>query len=308
MLTRGNDRVILWLMLMLIGAVWGLTMPLTKIAVSTGHGHFGLIFWQLVMSGCCLAVLAYFGGRRRRVRPLTWPRLLICVVIALAGTVIPNTFSYQAAVHLPAGVMSIIVSLVPMMALPIAVLIGVERFRLGRFSGILLGAVAIVLLLGPDTSLPNPAASVFVLIALISPFCYAGEANFVARYGLAGLNPIEALFWASLLGVLIAVPLVLVSSHWVDLSVTWGPAEYSLLSLSVLHALCYSGYVWLVGRAGSVFASQVAYVVTGFGVFWSIVLLGEAYSGWVWGAVVLMTAGLVMVQPRPGSDLPAERR
>ena len=46
----------------------------------------------------------------------------------------------------------------------------------------------------------------------------------------------------------------------------------------MLNVLAYSGYVWLVAHAGSVFASQIAYLVTGFGVVWSMLLLGERYS------------------------------
>ena len=120
--------------------------------------------------------------------------------------------------------------------------------------------------------------------------------------GLAGLNPVEAIFWASLIGILISLPLTAVTGHWIDLSRAWGAAEYALLGLSVLHAFCYAGYVWLVRRAGTVFAAQVAYIVTGFGVFWSMILLDERYSGWIWGAVVLMTIGLFLVQPGKPSE------
>jgi drug/metabolite transporter (DMT)-like permease len=39
--------------------------------------------------------------------------------------------------------------------------------------------------------------------------------------------------------------------------------------------------------------------VTGFGVLWSILFLGERYSGWLWAALALMLLGLFFVQPRP---------
>ena len=53
------------------------------------------------------------------------------------------------------------------------------------------------------------------------------------------------------------------------------------------------------GRAGAVFAAQGAYIVTGFGVLWSMLLLGEVYSIWIWAAMALIFAGLFLVQPRP---------
>jgi drug/metabolite transporter (DMT)-like permease len=66
----------------------------------------------------------------------------------------------------------------------------------------------------------------------------------------------------------------------------------------VLNVLAYSGYVWLVAEAGSVFASQIAYLVTGFGVVWSSVLLGERYSALVWAAFAAMLGAIALVQPR----------
>jgi len=34
-------------------------------------------------------------------------------------------------------------------------------------------------------------------------------------------------------------------------------------------------------------------------VTWSMLFLGESYSGWIWAALALMFAGLFLVQPRP---------
>ncbi len=53
-----------------------------------------------------------------------------------------------------------------------------------------------------------------------------------------------------------------------------------------------------MGLAGPVFSSQVSYVVTLAGVFLSALILSESYSSWVWMALVLMLAGLTLVQPR----------
>ena len=87
----------------------------------------------------------------------------------------------------------------------------------------------------------------------------------------------------------------------------WESAEWALLLSSLCHVIAYTGYIWLVGIAGAVFASQVSYVVTVSAVFLSSLILGEAYSGWVWSALALMVAGLALVQPRgaKGTDAAA---
>ena len=55
----------------------------------------------------------------------------------------------------------------------------------------------------------------------------------------------------------------------------------------------------LLRSAGSVFAMQVAYLVTGWAMLWSILFLGERHGPLVWLALLVLFAGLFLVQPRP---------
>lgn len=290
----------LFALLALLGAGWGITQPLTKIAVSTGHGHFGLIFWQLVIGAVLMAAIAMITGRRL---PLSRAALRVYVMIALIGTVLPNTASYQAAVHLPSGVLSILLSLIPMMAFPIALGLGLERFSLRRLTGLGLGLMGVALLVLPQASLPDAAMVVWVPVAMVAALCYAFEGNYVARWGTAGLDPVQVLLGASTMGAIIVLPLMLLSGQWISPLAPIGPAEAALILSSTVHVLVYTGFVWLVGRAGSVFAVQVSYLVTGFGVIWAMLLLGERYAPMIWAAMAMMMAGMALVQPRPKAVL-----
>jgi drug/metabolite transporter (DMT)-like permease len=278
-----------------IGTCWGATIPLAKIAVSTGHQPMGLIFWQLVISGAALAVVA---GWRRAPLPVNGRTLTQYLAIAMLGTLLPNSFSYIAIVHLPAGIMSIVIAMVPMFALTLALGLRLERFSPVRMTGVLLGGAAVVLLIAPQASLPDAAKAVFVIVALAAPFCYALEANYLALRPAAGLDPVATLLGASIIGALIAAPFALAAGDFIDLTRPWGAAEWALAVSSLLHALAYTGYVWLVGVAGPVFSSQIAYVVTAAGVLISAVALREDYSAWVWASLMVMLAGLALVQPR----------
>ncbi|MEM1386580.1 MAG: DMT family transporter [Pseudomonadota bacterium] len=285
--------------LALCGAGWGLTVPLNKIAVSTGYGHFGLIFWQLVIGAAFLSLIIRLRGKSLAI---TWPQAAFCVVIALTGTVLPNAASYYAAARLPAGVMALVIALVPMFAFPVALLMRNEPFAMLRMFGLLFGAAAVALLIGPAASLPDPAMALFIPIALIAPFFYGIEGNVVAKLGTRGLDPIQLLCAASWIGALIALPLALGSGQFIDPRPPWGAPDRALMATALIHATVYSAYVWLVSRAGAVFAAQVAYLVTGFGIAWSITLLGERYSGYIWAALALLFAGLFLVQPRKDAE------
>ncbi|MEM1234814.1 MAG: DMT family transporter [Pseudomonadota bacterium] len=282
--------------LVLLGAGWGITGPLAKIAVSTGYEHFGLIFWQFFISVIVLGFVTVARGKRL---PVTRSTLRVYLMIAFIGTLIPNSVSYASYVHLQSGLMSVLLSLVPMFAFPVALAFRLERFSLIRFTGLALGLVGVGLVIIPDAALPEPGLALWVLFALIAPLCYAFEGNLVARFGIAGLDPVQALFGASVLGVAVALPLAVSTGQFIDPRGPWTVADGAIVAAGLVHACVYTTYVWLVGRAGPTFAVQVSYLVTGFGILWAILLLSEGYSPYLWAALALMLAGMALVQPRP---------
>ena len=280
--------------LLAIGAGWGLTQPLTKIAVSEGYLPLGLIFWQLVIGALGMGLFRLATGRLVTLPRRHWGFFLM---IALLGTVLPNSFSYRAAAFLPAGVMSVVISLVPIFAFPVALGLGIDRFGWARLGGLVAGLVGVTILAGPD-ALPEAGMVLWLPVAVIAPLCYAVEGNVVARWGMHGLGPGHVLFGASVVGALVALPLALITGQFIDPRTRWDGPEYALLASSLIHVVVYTAYVWLVTRTGSVFAAQVSYVVTGAGVLWAMLLLGERYSLWVWMAMALIVAGMFLVQPR----------
>jgi drug/metabolite transporter (DMT)-like permease len=285
-------RWVFVLVLVVLGVSWGSTQALGKIATSTGHEPFGLIFWQSLIAVFVLSALCIL---RRKPLVLNRRTVPFYVILATIGTVVPNVTFYMAVRELPAGIMSILISAVPMLAFPMALAMGQDRFSLVRFGGLMLGLLGVILILGPDTG--GAVTPFWVMIALIGPLCYALEATYVAWAGTPGIDPMQAILGASVASLLMAVPLALASGQWVD-PFPMGRAEGALVILASLSAVVYAAYIWLAMAAGSVFASQVSYVVTGSGVVWALVILGERFSPLAWLALAVMLAGVALVQPR----------
>jgi len=296
-------------MLIFFGLWWAITIPLTKIAVSTGHQPIGLIYWQLIIAATVLFLVLVIRRRGgRKLLRLDRQALGHYLAITLLGTIIPNCFSYVAAAQLPAGIMAIIVAAVPMFAMLIALLVGLERYSGRRLLGVMVGGAAVVVLVGPDASLPDPEKAVFVLVALIAPFAYGLEGNYLSLRSFPDIDPVAALAGASIIGATICLPIAWFGGYWVDLTQPWGAAEQALIISSLIHALTYCGYIWLVGKTSAVFASQIAYVVTLGGVLASAIVLSESYSWWVLLSLLLMLVGLSLVQPRAPTNALAVRR
>ena len=109
------------------------------------------------------------------------------------------------------------------------------------------------------------------------------------------------LLGASLVGMIGALPLALMTGQWINPLPPYGAPDFAHIASSAIHVMVYSGYVWLVGRAGPVFAVQVSYLVTIFGVFWARLILSESYAPQVWLALLIMLMGMYLVQPRSKS-------
>lgn len=290
-----TEKVQYLLMLVLLGIGWGSTQPMGKIATETGYGPFGLIFWQSVVCVLVLGVIAALRGRRLVLTPRA---IQFSIIVALLGTLIPNTTFYISVAHLPTSIMSILISAVPMMSFPIAMALGMDRFSAMRLVGLLLGLAGVLLLASPGAGVWSAGLVVFIPLALVGPLFYALEANYVAKFGTAGMDAVQAMLVASLVALILSLPLAIGTGQMFNPIAAPGRAELALAVSSGIHALCYAGYVWLAARAGAVFAAQCSYLVTGAGVLWAMLLLNEQLPAQAAVSLVLMMAGVAMVSPR----------
>jgi drug/metabolite transporter (DMT)-like permease len=234
---------------------------------------------------------------RRRPLPLDRRVIGFYIAFALIGTVIPNAASYKAYTVLPSGIMSLLLSLIPMMAFPIALIFGLDRFSIKRMAGLSLGLFAILMIIGVPDALPNAGMLAFIPLGLIPSLMYAFEGNFVARFGTGGAGPLQLLLGASIAGVVITGPIAVGTGQWINPIHVWGIADFALIASALIHTLVYTLYVMIVRNYGPVFSVQVSYVVTASGLGWAMLILGERYSGPIWLALAVMFVGIYLVSP-----------
>ena len=87
------------------------------------------------------------------------------------------------------------------------------------------------------------------------------------------------------------------TDSFVPLVWPWGIVEWSIVGMAFISTVAYGLFVYLISKAGPVFAAQTAYVVTVSGVIWGMIIFGEAHSWWIWGSIGLMMFGLALVSP-----------
>lgn len=283
-----------WVALVLIGLAWGATGPFSKLAVSAGNHPIGITFWTTLIAAVVLTAALLARGQRL---PTGRRHVLFFLACGLLGTALPNTLSYAAYRHLPVGIMVMVISLVPMATLLLALPLGLEKPEPRRLLGLALGTAALMMIALPDTSLPDPAQAVWIILPVLTTLCYAGENMVLATARPPGCDTLTVMSGLSWGALALLVPAMVALDGWVDIT-RLGSPEQAILASAALHICAYFGFVWLIGHGGPLFAAQVAYVVTGAGVVLGMVVYGERPSPWFWGALVLMFAGLALVKPR----------
>ena len=284
-----------FLILIILGLGWGLSFTLGKIAITAGGTPIGLTFWQSLFSG--LILLAYVFFRHGKI---IIPKIMFLpiIIITFLSVVIPNIIFYACIEHLDAGVLSISVSVIPLFTYLIAMGLRMDRFKIRRVLGLITGFCALLILILPENSLPDKRDIPWVLLALNCALCYALENIYIDRLALQNFGPIRLVCAVSFVSAIITFFLSLVMDQFFILQPTNLYLFISTLGLGFISATAYSIFIYLIGRAGSVFSSQVGYLVTFFGVVWGIIILGESHSVFVWISLAMIMMGIFLVQPK----------
>jgi drug/metabolite transporter (DMT)-like permease len=280
---------------MAMGLTWGLSFSLARIAAIGGVHPLSITFWEAAIAG---AILLAVSGARRRAVPINRTLAPLYVAAGLLGMVLPATIFFYAAAHVPAGILSISLALIPIVTFVASALLRLEAFVFGRTAGVVLGMLAIVLLVGPEQSLPDPAQLPWVLLALAAAACYAAFNVMMALWRPAGATSSANTIGMFVAAALTMVPILSATGTFAPFGWPWTEVEWAMLGLGLINAISYSLYLHLIETAGPVFTSQTANLVTLFGVLWGMIIFGEQHSVWVWLSLATMMVALALVAPR----------
>lgn len=294
------NRLWAWGVLLTMGLTWGLSFSLARIAAMAGVHPLSITFWEAAGAA---GILLLVGLVRGRLVPISRELGLLYLASGLLGMVIPGAIFFYAAAHVPAGVLSISIAIIPILTFATSAVLRLETFVLVRIAGVVLGVLSIVLLVGPQQSLPDPDQLPWVLLSLLAAACYAALNVIVAVWKPKRTTSFTATTGMFVTASLIMVPVLYATGTFVPFGWPWRDAEWAMLGLGAINAISYTLFFYLIETAGPVFSSQTANLVTLFGVLWGIVIFGEQHSAWVWLSLATMTAAVALVVPRQRASL-----
>lgn len=281
-----------FLILLLLGIIWGTGYSIARYATTNGVSPLGYSFWQSLGPALLIGFLCLLRPQSRL--KMSVPHLRYYLICGLTGIVIPNTNMYFAAPHLPAGLLAVIVNTVPIIAYPMALLAGSENFNFLRLSGVLSAVFGIMLIIIPTTSFPFPHMNMWALSALVTPLSFAFCSVYIARFKPTG----DSLSFAAgtlIASTLILLPLVLMNNSFYFFHIPLTLPDVVVLLEILLSSVGYILLFKLISMAGPVYYSLVDTIVALTGLFWGSILFHEQLNHWTLPAILFIFVGLILV-------------
>ncbi len=282
-------------LLLMLGVCWGLIPPLSRMVMLDGLPPLGLAPWVLGMSAAIMVAVTVARGRRPS---LDLPSLRYYLVWGLLGGVLPQVVLFWVAGNVQAVIISIVIITESFIVFLLAASIGLEPPSLKRFSGLAFGLVGVLLIIFPELIATGGQSWIWVLAALLVPLCYSIEDILIAAKEKVDDDPIASLAAMLVVATLLSVPIAFAADVAIPLNDIMSQLGLVLAFIALFSAGGNALLILLIRKTGAVFASQSAYAVTICGIVWSMLLLDEQMTNWIWGALACMMVGLILVMPK----------
>lgn len=281
-----------FLILLLLGALWGSSYLFIKIGVAEIPA-LTLVAGRLLLATVILWLLMWVTGQ-----PIPRGRALwgAYAVMGFFSGAVPFSLIAWSEQYIHSGLASLLQSTMPIFTVILAhFLADGERMTPLKVLGVGLGFGGVVVLMLPDL-LQGVQASLWGQLAMIvSSISYAAATVF-ARNRLRGQPPMASATGQLTMAMLFTLPLSLILDRPYDLSPSWA-ALASWVALAVLGSvLAYILYYSLLERASATFVSTVTYIIPVNGLLLGALVLGEPIGLSLIAGLGLILLGVLLVR------------
>lgn len=220
---------------------------------------------------------------------------------ALLGYLSPMLCELFVIAHMPASVLTLIVSMTPLATLGFAWIMKTDRITPARLTGTLVGAIAIFAILLPDAHSSEAVAWRWLLLATLVPLRYALLHNYVAGNWPKDSDTFQVACGEAVVASLLLIGVALFNCKWQDLQ-SWNHGHGVILLMAGFALADVYIYFELIRMQGPIYASHANYFMVASGIFWGMVIFAESPGPSLWLSAALLCVSLYLINRKtPGS-------
>ena len=273
--------------LLLLAAIWGGAFIFLRVAAPV-MGPVWTPEVRVLIGG--LAVLGWlrFAGEEAAL----WRHRGAYLVVGTVNIAIPFALFSYAAMHAPAGLLSIVNSTAPIFGIAWSAAFRDERITWRKAAGMALGIAGVALIARPGSAAEDPQLD-WAILAVLGATCSYGVTGVLIKRFAQGVSPRAMAAGNQLAAALVLLPLLPLMP---PLAAPSPLVIGNLLALALLASgVAFLLYFRLIADVGMTRALTVTYLIPLFGVFWGWLFLGETLPAAAFAGGVLILAGTLLV-------------
>ena len=284
-----------WLLLLLLGAIWGASFIFSKIAV-TQITPLTLVLLRVALAALTLHVICLINGVRLPRSLRAWAAY---GVMALLNNVIAFSLIFWGQQSIAASLSSILNASTPFFTVLIAGLVlADERFSTRRIVGLVIGFAGVVLVIGPRHLL-GLGDHLLAELAIVGAALAYGCAGVWGRR-FSGENPLATATGQLTSAAVMMVPIAFLFERPLALPAPSTEVVVSVVALAVAcTALAYLLFFKILKMAGASNTSLVTMLVPVFTVLIAVPYLGETVDALKLAGLMTIVIGLAVLDGRP---------
>ena len=260
------------LLLFFLSSIWALHFSLVKI-VEADNNPLSILIPLLFILCILFYVLLIF---KKELFKITIRKCIFFSIAGIFAYIVPLSVEFIVAPKIEAGILTLIVSIVPVFTLLIIWLFRLLNVTTKLVIGTLFGLIGIsILLFGNNYN--NVSVNIWAICALIIPLSYAFDAIFMEKFWPKNLNTKQVAFGECVASLIFVVLLSFFFGNELQHYYQWlvVPSFWVLTIVTFIEVWLF---FYILSNSGAVFVNLGSYLVMPAGFVWGYIFFGETFT------------------------------
>ena len=275
-------------LLFILSSLWALHFSLVKL-VNADDSPLTILVALLAVLCALFFILLLFQNKLFK---FTLKKSLFFSVAGMFAYIIPLSVEFIVAPKIEAGILTLIVSAVPVFTLMVIWIFRLLNVTIKLVIGTLSGLAGLLILFYGNND--NTSISIWAVYALIIPLSYAFDAIFMEKFWPRNLDSTQVAFGESTASLIFVILLSIFYGNkyydhfqWFTIPSFWILAFVTFIEVWL--------FFYILNKVGAVFVNLSSYLVMPAGFLWGFLIFGETFTSIKFISTLLICISIFMI-------------